>query len=257
MITIDKVTGLVAGCILATSVIIAGLGPHPFEEIALILDRSPDKAFEYGQYHFNSAHSSAYDLRRAEELFTRVYMRDENYPLVRHELSRISFLKGDLDRAVYLATQELELNPNPSPSTYYIRALTYGYLRRYTDAANDYEKYFSLVPANWGSINDYAWVLLKVGYAEAALEALEWGLGQWPKNAWLLHNKVIALYELGRYKDAVETGELALKAVETVTEEEWLLAYPGNDPRVAHEGLTTFRNAVLENVHMSSRKLIQ
>ncbi len=230
------------------------LRPYLYEDIVLLVSPSAQKALEYGQLHFNAMDINVYDIERAETLFLRAYEYDAHLPLVRHEMSRIQFLKGDLERAEYLASQELVVNPDPSPSTYYIRALTYGYLQKYTDAARDYEKYFSLSPANWGSINDYAWVLIKAGHPEAALEALSWGLNEWPGNPWLLHNKVIALYELGRRDDAEEAAGEARVALESVTEKDWLQAYPGNDPRSASAGLATFRSAVEYNLKLAQEE---
>ncbi len=115
-------------------------------------------------------------------------------------------------------------------------------------AAADYEKYFTLAPANWAAINDYAWVLLKADLPEAAHEALVWGLQEWPENAWLLNNQATALYELGRYEEARAVAEQAVVAIEKLSQEDWLNSYPGNDPKVADLGLATFKQAAAENL---------
>src|SRR6185503_4009828 len=96
-------------------------------------------------------------------------------------------------------------------------------------------------------INDYSWVLLKADLPEAAHNALSWGLTQWPDNPWLLQNEATALYELGRFKEAAQAAAKAKVGVEKLTTEDWLIAYPGNDPAIAPQGLAQFKKATEEN----------
>ncbi|HWO07160.1 MAG TPA: hypothetical protein VNM40_01095 [Candidatus Paceibacterota bacterium] len=218
------------------------------EDIEYARAPSAARAYEIAQTHFNAVDASEYDILRAEYYFREALRLDPSMPLVRHELARIAFLRGLFSSALWLIDEEIRLNPEPSPSSYYMRALIKGFSQDYLGAVEDYETYFALAPANWGAINDYAWVLLKASAPSVALEALEWGLREWPNNPWLLNSTAIALFELGRYEEAREAASRAAAEVEHVTRAEWLYAYPGNDPLVAGEGLAAFQEAVRANL---------
>lgn len=224
------------------------------EDLMLALAPSAARATSYGDAHFNAMDPRAYDIERAEKMYRAAEEMDAAYPTLQHQLARIEFLRKNFPAALGHIDREIELYAKENPNSYYIRALILGYMGRYMDAAADYETYFKLAPANWAGINDYAWVLLKARLPEGALAAVEWGLNEWPDNPWLLHNKVIALYELGRFKEAATTAEAAIAAVETISREGWLLAYPGNDPLSAPQGLASFKQAVAENAAKAKAK---
>jgi len=64
-----------------------------------------------------------------------------------------------------------------------------------------------------------------------------------------LNSNSIALYELGRLKEADIQARKAWVEVQRVQEQEWLHSYPGNDPAIAGQGIATFRAAVQGNMH--------
>jgi tetratricopeptide (TPR) repeat protein len=130
-------------------------------------------------------------------------------------------------------------------------------MRNYLGAAEDYEHYFKIAPANWAGINDYAWVLLKANLPHDALAALNFGLKQWPDNPWLLNNKTTALYELGRFAEAAQTATKATDAVQQVGIFDWLMAYPGNDPSIAPEGVAQFKKAVADNQRLVQAAILK
>ncbi len=217
------------------------------EFVMMRVDASAERAYLYGKRHFDAHEPDLYDIPLALSYFEHAYTLDREMPLVRHELARIAFLQDDMPRALEYINGEIAENPEPSPASYYVRGLIKAFTEDYAGAAEEYEIYFKIAPANWAAINDYAWVLLKSDLPEGALAALEWGLSEWPDNAWLLNNKVTALYELGRFEEARETAKRAQESAVKVTEADWLNAYPGNDPLVAGQGLASFRAAVQEN----------
>lgn len=220
---------------------------NAYEDAMMMLDPSVERAYAYGDRHFNAFDPDEYDVRRAERFFRMAAEMERTYPGVQHQLARIEFLRSDFPRAIVHINNEIEAHGDANPNAYYIRALIRGYLKDYMSAAADYEKFFEITPASWAAINDYAWVLLKADLPEGAIQALEWGLIEWPENPWLLHNYAIALYELGRYDEAALASERAAARVDTLTEIDWLVAYPGNDPRIARRGLEAFRASVREN----------
>jgi tetratricopeptide (TPR) repeat protein len=223
-----------------------------YEDVRLSVSPSAPLAYSYGSRHFDAAQASDYDIARAEMLFKKAKTLDPALPLVRHQLARIAFLKGDFADALALVNDEIAKNPNPSPSSYYVRGLIEGFKGDYVSSAKDYEEYLRSDPNNWAAINDYAWVLLKDKRYLDALNALNWGLMTWPENPWLLNSKATALFEMKKYSDANVAVQAAGRAVAKVTEADWLRAYPGNDPLIAREGVRAFREAVRKNIHTIS-----
>lgn len=220
------------------------------ERAALIADPSAERAYMYGNRHFDAAQRSEYDLDRAKYFFEEALRLNATHPYARHQLARLEFLKGDFENAERLIDQEIALPSGPtSPSSYYIRGLIRGYAGDYAGAIADYEAYLRTDSKNWAAINDYAWVLLKENRPHDALVALDWGLIYHPHNPWLLNSKATALFELDRIDAAFSSAVQASQEVEDLTEAEWLQAYPGNDPLIAREGIKTFKKAVRDNMH--------
>jgi len=221
---------------------------HIQENVLYFLDPTAERAFSYGLRHFDALDPKEYDVRRANYFFSEAAAIDPKYPLVHHELARIAFLSGDFPRALGFINTEFIANPKPDPSSYYVRALIEGYMNDYASAAADYETYFKVAPVNWAALNDYSWVLLKLNFPDAAHQALSFGLKQWPDNAWLLANDATALYELGRFSEAATVAKKAVPAVQALTVDDWLIAYPGNDPLIAQTGLDNFKKTTQENL---------
>jgi tetratricopeptide (TPR) repeat protein len=119
----------------------------------------------------------------------------------------------------------------------------------YTDSAIDYEKYLRFYPQNWAGVNDYAWVLMKANRPREAEAVTARELPFYPTNPWLLNSNATALYEMGRTKDAYAQILKARDALSTITREKWLIAYPGNDPAVAEQGIASFKKSVEDNIH--------
>lgn len=217
------------------------------ENIVFRFAPSAERAMTYGNRYFSARAKNAYDIERAEYFYNQALVLDPQTPYLQHQLARIHFLKGDFNQALARIDLEISDNPSVSPSSFYVRGLIEGYMGLYDAAASDYEKYLVQDPKNWAALNDYAWVLLKAGRFEDARQVTTRALIDFPGNAWLLNSQAIALFELGRYQEAFESAEKAVPAVEALTEEEWLVAYPGNDPRIAAEGIATLRNSIIHN----------
>lgn len=223
--------------------------PYAYEDLRYKLDSTPARAFDYGEKHFDASDSSQYDLDRAEYFFARA-ASDPSLPYLNHELARISFLKGDFNKALAQINLQISLHGTSTPNSYYVRGLIEGYMGRYDDAVRDYKIYVQSDPTNWAATNDLAWVLLKDDRPQEALQAIDTILPLWPENPWLLNNRATALFELGRLEEAKDVAEAAVGAVTHVIEQDWLRAYPGNDPLIAKDGVAAFKKAVEENMHM-------
>lgn len=241
----------ICGCVL-----LIGLTPlrqvarNVFHDAAYRLDPTAERAFAYGELHFNALDRYAYDIDRAEFYLKQAALKDPTMLYVQHELARISFLRGDFTLALAKINFQIDMHGDSTPNSYYIRGLIEGFMGKYADSARDYERYLEFDPYNWAALNDYAWILLKDGRHDEALAAAERGLAAFPDNVWLLNSRAIALYEIGYGAEALVDLKAAQKNLQSVTTEDWLLAYPGNDPRVAAAGLRSFKGAVDANIHM-------
>lgn len=215
---------------------------------------SAERAYRNGDTHFGSG-GALYDLEQASAYYKQALLLDPEQPYVYHQLARIAFLKGNFDEALSLIERQISMHGDKLPNSYYIRALIEGFSGDYDASARDYERYLSFDPTNWAAINDYAWVLLKAGRAREAVVATAGGLSYFPDNAWLLNTNATALYEMGLIEPARGQISKALVAAAKISEADWLLAYPGNDPKVAAQGVAAFQSATIKNMHSIGRAM--
>ena len=248
---------VVGACVIIIIVVFAGLNfvrirasaENWYEDTSFALAPSGEKAFEIGERHFGGQDVNNYDVRRAAKYFQKAKALDPNLLYVHHELARIAFLHGDFGTAMAQIDTQIAMHGKETPNSYYVRGLIEGYMGDYASAAKDYEEFLKVDPHNWAAVNDYAWVLLKDNRPQEAADATEEALKYFPENPWLLNSSAIALYEIGEIEKALERVQKAWAHVQNVQEKEWLHSYPGNDPAIAGEGISTFRGAVSENMH--------
>ena len=241
---------LLAGTVVAAAFLLHPFGIAIYHEISYALHPSAEKAFQYGSAYFDSR-AHLYDVDRAEYFYTEARRLDPNHRAVYHELARISFLRGSFADALQKIDHQIASHGDTVPSSYYIRGLILGFMGRYDEAAAAYEKFLEYSPDNWAALNDYAWVLLKGERPREAVDVLNRGLTHFPDNPWLLNSLATAFYELGLMREAHFVALAASKAAEGVTEQDWLTAYPGNDPRIAREGVAALREAIERNIHIA------
>jgi len=208
-----------------------------------------ERAAVFGARHLDAETPVLYDIERSRYFYAKSATLDPTYPYVQHQLARIAFLEGDYNVALWRINREFAVNPNPHPSSQYVRGLIYGYMGQYGNSIEGFRAYLEADPTNWAAVNDYAWVLLKAGRQEEALAAIEEVIALWPKNPWLLNSAAIAAYEVGEYERARGYAERAAEHVRGLTKREWLVAYPGNDPRIAGDGIAALKKSILNNMH--------
>ena len=225
------------------------IGTIVVENVMYAIDPSAERAFTYGERHFNARDTNEYDLDRAEYFFGEALRRNAPEPYLYHELAHIAFLRGKFSAAIAYINIQIDTEGDQTPNSYYMRGLIEGYQGDYTDAVEDYATYLTYNPDDWAAINDYAWVLLKAGRPLDAQSATVRGLSIFPNNPWLLNTDATALYEMGLMTDACEQIVRAVEAVKSITKDQWLTSYPGNDPQIAEEGIATFKKAVETNMH--------
>lgn len=227
-----------------------------YEKVTHTLMPSPERSFRYGNRHFDATHPSVYDIKLAKYYFEQTALLDENFPNLQHQLARISFLEGDFFLALSRINKEIDSRENPDPASHYIRGLILGYMGRYEESIESYERFLEVYPTDWAAVNDYAWVLLKAERYEDAAKTTLGALRLYPENPWLLNTNAIALHELGYVAEARHQARAATRIVSQLSEKDWLYAYPGNDPRVAAEGVLALQEATRKNMHTIVRASI-
>ncbi len=221
-----------------------------YEDYRFSKNPSAERAYEIASENFDARYPEAYDVERARKYFRLALELNPALPNLHHQLARIEFLIGNFEQALSHINTEIRGAETPLPSAFYVKGLIEGYMGSYANAALNYERYLAADPYNWAALNDYAWVLLKGERFQEALVATDIGLQHFPDNAWLLNSKATALYELGQYDNAHTAALRASETVGTITEQNWLTAYPGNDPRVAAAGLFTLRTSIEKNLRL-------
>ncbi len=191
-----------------------------------------------------------YNLDLAEYFFTKANENKNPKQWVNYQLSRISFIRGDLDTALHFADRELVLYPD-NCRTHYIRGLTYGYIdtvQSLDNAISDFEKFNVCFPNTWAGHNDLAWFWFRKGNMKKVIEVVEVVIEKNKKNPWLENTYGTALMNVGEYKKAREAFEAAKKSADLMTKESWGVAYPGNNPKVYGKGLSAMRESIEKNL---------
>ncbi len=220
-----------------------------YERATFAVSPTAERAFAYGERHFSAEDTRLYDIDRAEYFFKKTAYLDPATPYLFHELARVAFLRGDFKNAKVYINMQIARFGESAPNSYYIRALIEGFAGEYDASIRDYEHFLSFEPHNWAAMNDYAWVLLKAGRSIEAARVTGRAINDAPNNPWLLNSNAIALYEMGEYEQALLKAQAAMVAAQSIERQDWLHAYPGNDPRAATMGIAALRSSIAQNVH--------
>ncbi len=250
-----KYVTAIASLLLLVAIVASTTGAYFPLRLSYALRPTPERALTLGSMHFDSTRPYLYDIDDAERFLHSAYDQDPNLPTISHQLARIAFLRGDFRRAMAFIDQEISLQGESFPNAFYMRGLIRGYQGHYHEAALDYVVYLKHDPHNWSALTDYAWVLTKAGRTDDARNVLKGAVSSFPHNPWLLNLYAVVLYEVGEYREALIHAHAAQRALENLTEQDWLVAYPGNDPATARSGIRALKDAVDTNMHMVARVL--
>ena len=178
-------------------------------------------------------------------------------PFANYQLSRTYFIQGKFSESIYYANRELDFYPE-NCRTYYIRGLTYGYMNKIDSAIEDFETFNSTcVKDSWAGRNDLAWLYFRKGDIPKMLSTIEPMVKLYETNPWVQNSYGIALLNLGRYKEAREAFEKANIIANLMTEKEWGMAYPGNNPEIYGRGIKDMRTTIQKNLNLAKEKLPQ
>jgi tetratricopeptide (TPR) repeat protein len=205
-----------------------------------------------GNTYFGGALS--YNLNRADFLYSAALFIHPGNLHASHQRARIAFLRGDFDNALALINKQIELHNTSFMASYYIRGLIHGYRKEYIEAERDFKTFLTWDPQNWAALNDLAWVYFAQGKFKEAEEASYRGLKIAPTNPWLLTMHGMSLFNQNGIAEATKDLEKARRYAADLTEEDWIRAYPGNNPLIASSGLVSLRAAIEENwAHVNRR----
>ncbi len=210
-----------------------------------------------GEKTFGGTPPVFYNISIAEKAYTRaseLKINDKPTPWAHYQLGRIAFIKGDLPLALTYFKKELEYYPNHT-KVYYMEGLTFGYMGREREGIKAFTWYTQNTNDSWASFNDLAWLQFRVGDIEEALETIEPIAKNQPYNPWVANTYAVLLMNTGRHQEAKASLQRGLITLDTMTEEDWGIAYPGNDPRIYNKGLTSMRESFESNQQLVDEKL--
>lgn len=192
--------------------------------------------------------------------FAQFFFRQAAYPLLgkpmksaHYQLSRTYFIQGNLYTALDEVKRELEIYPE-NTRAYYILGLTYGYMNKEDKAIEAFSKFIETNPTSWAARNDKAWLQFRIGDIDGALTTLK-PVAQATKIPWIQNTYGALLMNKGKYREAEEAFLNAKRVADTMTEESWGIAYPGNDPRIYATGLNAMKLSIDENLAITQKKL--
>ena len=210
-----------------------------------------DAALQVGNQFFGGG--MPYNLNVADMSYRTALLLDPNVEDAWHQRARIAFLRGDFKLATTMINTQIELHGDTFMASYYIRGLIAGYAGRYGDAEKDFSKFLEWSPTNWAAANDLAWIYFSQGKFKEAAHWTAQSLKFSPYNPWLLLTNGMSEYNLGNKEKAKEQLVKAKEAAATLTPANWSRSYPGNDPRIALEGLAQFRATIDKNLELVNK----
>ncbi len=173
-------------------------------------------------------------------------------PYAHYQLSRTYFIQGKLEASLLEANKELELFPE-NKRTHYILGLTYGYMNQEDKAIEEFGKFIEWKPDTWAARNDKAWLEFRVGDIDAALATIE-PVAHLKGNPWVQNTYGVLLMNKLRYPEARAAFENAQSVANKMSEKNWGMAYPGNDPRIYNTGLSAMKLSIANNIRLIDLK---
>ena len=124
------------------------------------------------------------------------------------------------DDAIVQFTSAISLEPS-NPDYYYARGQAYENLLNYTEAKSDYEKSLVFAPKKVDAMISLGAVLNKMGKYEEALKLLNHVSAIDKRNSKVYPEKVISLYCLKKYDQALQSSDTALVIKDTPMDYYW------------------------------------
>jgi tetratricopeptide (TPR) repeat protein len=199
---------------------------------------------------------SLYNVNIAQYFFKRAShpLFSTPAPWAYYQLGRTDFIKGDLSTALSHFDTELQYYPEHY-KVYYMKGLTLGYMHKEKEAIEMFSKYIENTNDTWASYNDKAWLQFRIGDINGALETIEPVAKAQPYNPWIANTYGVLLMNKGRLGEAKNSFLKGQEKLATMTEEDWGVAYPGNDPRIYTIGFNAMKQSFANNIQLVEEKL--
>ncbi len=225
--------------------------------------------------------NSEYDYATAKKYFRRALELNPRERLAWYGIGMAAFTNGHFYTALESFNSELEILKDPlyehtnvddTPVLYMI-SLTNGFIKNFELAANGFTHLIEINandPRSWAYYTDLAWVYFQQGKFEEIKEIMEGGIllgddsvpnnerevdvggyARYPDNPWVLNMYALALHNLGETERAHELLLHAYEEVQKLTTDDWVRAYPGNDPEIAPVGLEDFMSTIRKNIDIT------
>lgn len=224
------------------------------ELVILIIFLFGPKPLQKGELFFGQI-PWLYNVNIAQFFFTQAAypLFGQPAPFGHYQLSRTFFIKGNLERALEEANNELKLYPK-NIRVYYILGLTYGYLNRELEAIEAFSTFIEAAPKSWAARNDKAWLQFRLGDIDGAISTIEPILSHSKDNPWIQNTYGTLMMNKKRYTEAKEAFSNAKRVADLYTPKEWAISYPGNDSRIYEVGLNAFRESINDNLKLLEEK---
>lgn len=207
-----------------------------------------------GGFTFGNKKTIFYSLPIATFAYTKAAEMNSPFPFSNYQLGRIAFIKGDFETALTYFEKELAFYPHTT-KTYYMLGLTLGYMHREKEGIEMFSRYIENTTDTWASYNDKAWLQFRIGDVDGALATIEEVVQVQPYNPWIANTYGVLLMNKKRYKEAEDSFLKGRERLETMTEEDWGQAYPGNDPRIYTTGLSAMRQSYEDNLELVRERM--
>ncbi len=167
-----------------------------------------------------------------------------------YQRGRIAFIEGRHNQAIWFFDKELEFFPG-SDQSYYMLGLTYGFMHREFNGIEAFEVFIGRHPDNWPARNDLAWLYFRIGALEEAYRVILPAAQMYAGTPWVENTYGVILLNQGKKKEAHEAFLRGLETLNEMSEEDWGIAYPGNNPEVYGQGLEEMKESFRKNIKLA------
>jgi tetratricopeptide (TPR) repeat protein len=221
---------------------------HTLPEVVLFVSQDTSLGLEMAAYYFDVGWmQEAYDINRAERLYDRIHSLDPTIAWVWYQKGRMAFLRGDYEQSLEYLTIYQAASTEVWPQGLYLRGVVQGFAGQPEAALETLLTYYEYDNASWYIYNNLAWTYFQLGQFDDMNTISAVGLELHPNNPWLLMNRSLALYNLGKVEQAKTFINQSYEQAVQLSQSDWSTTYPGNDPAIASMGLTEFLSVVEAN----------
>src|SRR5262249_35973298 len=142
------------------------------------------------------------DRVQAEILYRQVLSKETRNGDALHYFGLLQAENDHLEEAAHLLRQAIRFG-NRSPDVHANLGRVLNCMNRHRDALESYERALALDPNHFAALTNYAGTLLTLHFPEKALPILDRLIEHHSSPSIALHNRCMALLDLGRYDEVI------------------------------------------------------